>query len=73
MTMPKLEVEDLLIVPEQQVDIEIWMNEFLIKIEEEQPLFFNYLKEVIKRYGRHAGCTAVMVYRMIEHALDRDY
>jgi len=72
MLIPEILVEDLLIIPDNDIDLKIWVNENIIAIQEEQPLFYSYISQVLAVNGDKSACTALITFLSIKHALDRE-
>jgi len=72
MFVPEILAEDLLIVPDNSVDIKIWINENIEMIRDTQPLFYKYLDQLYKVKGEATACAALITFLSIEHALKRE-
>ena len=72
MNIPKLELEDFLIVPEKAIDVQIWINEHIEELKETQPFYYRYLLQISKTYGPRALTTSFFTFHAINHALERD-
>lgn len=72
MFIPEITEEDLLIIPENYVDIKIWINNSIESLGETQPLFCSYLRQLLKTKDQEHCFIAMYSYLVIEHALKRD-
>lgn len=70
--IPRLEPEDFLIIPDNDVDNKIWVNEAIIALEETQPSLVKYLALVGQLYGNQALMTGFMVFKVVEHCIKRN-
>jgi hypothetical protein len=71
MPLPEILAEDLMIVPDEGIDIKIWSETSVNAIFESQPLFFKYMSQIAKVHGEKACCAVLVAFKVIEHAVER--
>ncbi|MFA5758682.1 MAG: hypothetical protein WC942_04895 [Clostridia bacterium] len=71
--IPRVIAEDLVPPCESDtVDFEIWYNQLMDIVEEEQPVLYEYWVRALEKYGGHAACVGLFTFHAILKSLERN-